>query len=84
MCLGPTLLLCCIPEDVGVFAACMFKTAVLVVHLLPLLAGDAEGHGTQQEDCRGGAAEDVRGERRAGRACLEWHTEHADLSYMTT
>lgn len=30
--------------------------------MLPFLAGDAKGHGAQQENSGGGAAEDVRGE----------------------
>lgn len=37
----------------------------LRLHLLPLSAGDAEGHGAQQENAGGGAAEDLRGETRA-------------------
>ena len=37
----------------------------------PLCAADAEGHGAQQEDSGGGAAEDLGGEECVGTHMLE-------------
>lgn len=52
------------------------------LHLLPVLAGDAEGHGAQQKEPGGGAAENLRGETAEKTVCPSYHTEHAVLFQM--